>query len=216
VGYGVEHKMKLVVVESPYAGDITKNIKYARACMANVLKRGESPYVSHLLYTQPGVLKDDVAHERVLGIEAGYAWSAKADLRAFYVDLGWSTGMKKALLKYRIEGQRYTFRVLGSPWSWLLAPLGPDGEEASAWSKKDRVLQRLNSHGAVSTVLFSAYLNIERTDLEELEAIGLIECDRWPNGGEYWRLCESLREREPRETILPPAPVSQDINGEPV
>jgi hypothetical protein len=38
------------------------------------LLRGESPIASHLLYTQPGILKDDVPEERPLGIEAGLAW----------------------------------------------------------------------------------------------------------------------------------------------
>lgn len=120
--------MKLVVIESPFAGNIEHNLVYVRACAADCLRRGEAPYASHMLYTQPGVLDDNKPEERALGITAGFAWGAKADLRVFYVDLGWSSGMKKALTKYRIEGLRYTFRVLGQPWSWLVGALGPDGE----------------------------------------------------------------------------------------
>jgi len=40
--------MKLVVIESPYAGDIEANVKYARECMSDCLKRGEAPIASHL------------------------------------------------------------------------------------------------------------------------------------------------------------------------
>lgn len=60
--------MRMVIVESPYAGDIERNVAYARACIADCLKRGEAPFASHLLYTQPGVLDDGVpAEDRWLG-----------------------------------------------------------------------------------------------------------------------------------------------------
>lgn len=65
--------MKLVVLETPYAGDVERNVAYARACMRNCLLRGEAPLTSHLLYTQPGVLRDDVSEERKHGIEADFA-----------------------------------------------------------------------------------------------------------------------------------------------
>lgn len=87
--------MTCVVVESPYAGDVERNVKYARLCMLDCLQRGEAPYASHLLYTQ--CLDDDTPDERTLGILAGFAWGAKADLHAFYVDLGVSDGMRKSL-----------------------------------------------------------------------------------------------------------------------
>ena len=86
--------MKLVILESPYAGDIEKNIEYARACMADCLHRGEAPFASHLLYTQPGVLKDEVPEERKLGIEAGFEWRKVAKLTVVYTDMGISSGMK--------------------------------------------------------------------------------------------------------------------------
>ena len=88
--------MKLVIIESPYAGDIEANVAYARRAMRDSLDRGEAPYASHLLYTQPGVLRDAVQEERNRGMACGYNWMAKADLVAFYIDRGWSPGMKKA------------------------------------------------------------------------------------------------------------------------
>ena len=54
--------MKLVIIESPYAGDIEKNVAYARDCVRDSLMRGEAPYASHLLYTQPNILDDYLYH----------------------------------------------------------------------------------------------------------------------------------------------------------
>jgi len=55
-----------VVLESPFAGDIQKNLQYARKCMADCLKHCEASFASHLLYTQDGILDDDIPHERKL------------------------------------------------------------------------------------------------------------------------------------------------------
>jgi hypothetical protein len=91
--------MKKVIIESPYAGDIENNVEYARKCIKDSLLRGEAPIASHLLYTQPGILDDNKPEERKLGIEAGFAWLDVAEIHAFYVDLGWSKGMRSALAK---------------------------------------------------------------------------------------------------------------------
>lgn len=76
--------MKRVIIESPYAGDIDRNLRYLRACMADCLRRGEAPFASHGLYTQPGVLDDDKPDERKLGIEAGFAWRDVAEMTVVY------------------------------------------------------------------------------------------------------------------------------------
>lgn len=88
--------MEKVIIESPYAGDIERNIEYARRAVRDSLLRGEAPIASHLLYTQAGVLKDEVPEERQWGIEAGLAWLCVADKHVFYVDYGWSKGMQQA------------------------------------------------------------------------------------------------------------------------
>jgi hypothetical protein len=62
--------------------------------MADCLARGEAPYASHGLYTQPGVLDDNIQEQRDLGIAAGFAWRKVAELTAVYTDRGVSTGMK--------------------------------------------------------------------------------------------------------------------------
>ncbi len=104
--------MRLVIVESPYAGDIARNVAYARACLRDCLQRGESPIASHLLYTQPGVLRDEVPYERRLGIDAGLAWGKVADAHVFYVDLGWSRGMLAAREWCEAEGRAWEERRL--------------------------------------------------------------------------------------------------------
>jgi len=89
--------MKLVMLESPYAGDVETNIGFAQRCMYDCLTRGESPIASHLLYTQPNILDDNIAGHRDLGIKAGFAWARACDYHVFYTDLGWSSGMLAAL-----------------------------------------------------------------------------------------------------------------------
>lgn len=86
--------MRLVIIESPYAGNIKENIKYARECVKDSLLRGESPIASHLLYTQEGILDDSVPEQRVTGIDAGLAWLRVVDASIVYADLGISNGMK--------------------------------------------------------------------------------------------------------------------------
>jgi hypothetical protein len=92
----INNKMKRVILESPYAGDVERNVKYARECLRDSLRRGEAPIASHLLYTQEGVLDDNNKEERIHGINAGLAWLEVADIHAFYVDFGMSEGMKHA------------------------------------------------------------------------------------------------------------------------
>jgi hypothetical protein len=86
--------MRLVILESPYAGDVAANEDYARLCVRDSLLRGEAPIASHLLYTQPGILDDTKPMERQLGINAGWAWLRVAEGSVVYLDHGISDGMK--------------------------------------------------------------------------------------------------------------------------
>lgn len=104
--------MKLVIIESPYAGDIEANRAYARRAMRDSVMRGEAPLASHLLYTQPGVLDDGIEAERDLGIEAGLAWGRHAELTAVYADLGISNGMRRGILRATDEGRPVEYRRL--------------------------------------------------------------------------------------------------------
>lgn len=86
--------MVIVVIESPYAGEVSKNKKYARAALADSLNRGEAPFASHLLYTQ--VLDDNLPPDRAQGISAGLAYHNICDKVVFYLDHGMSSGMVAA------------------------------------------------------------------------------------------------------------------------
>jgi hypothetical protein len=104
--------MRRVIIESPYAGDVAGNEAYLRRCLADSLARGEAPFASHGLYTQPGVLRDDDPEERGRGIQAGFAWGEVAEAVVFYTDRGMSTGMALGLERAKRSGQRVEFRTI--------------------------------------------------------------------------------------------------------
>jgi len=107
-----------VVIESPYAGDIERNMRYLRACMRDcILNHNEAPYASHALYTQPGVLRDEVPEERKMGIEAGFVFRPLTKRTVVYTDLGYSTGMKYGI-KHATEIEHpIEYRILGGEWA---------------------------------------------------------------------------------------------------
>jgi len=104
--------MKLVIIESPYAGDVQANVDYARAVVRDSLSRGEAPIASHLLYTQPGILRDEIKDERQMGIEAGLAWVRVSDLTAVYTDRGISDGMRYGIELAHKHGNIVEYRSL--------------------------------------------------------------------------------------------------------
>lgn len=109
--------MRRVIIESPYAGNVELNLRYLRACIRDSLLRGEAPFASHAIYTQPGVLDDP---EQRLGIEAGFAWWSAVDRIVFCTDLGWSKGMKAAHERVHLLGigcPQVVERTLGWEWS---------------------------------------------------------------------------------------------------
>jgi len=110
-------KMRRVIVESPYAGDIERNLRYVRACMRDCLLRGEAPYASHALYTQEGILRDEIADERMYGITAGFAWREASDATVVYTDLGSSKGMDFGIAHAKEIGHPVEYRSLGGEWS---------------------------------------------------------------------------------------------------
>lgn len=104
--------MPIVIVESPYAGDVDANVEYARQCVRDCLLRGEAPYASHLLYTQPGVLDDDVPTEREHGIQAGFSFRHVAERTVVYTDNGISRGMEYGIAHARELGHPIEYRSL--------------------------------------------------------------------------------------------------------
>lgn len=104
--------MKLIIIESPYAGDVEANIEYARKCVKDSLSKGEAPIASHLLYTQPGILDDDIPEERQWGIDAGLAWRRVADMTVVYTDKGITRGMEYGIALAQEEGNAVEYRTL--------------------------------------------------------------------------------------------------------
>ena len=83
--------MKIVVIISPYSGNVEENVAYARACLFDSLMRDEAPFAPHLLYTQ--ALDDDQPEHRRRGMAAGHKIMRRADLAVVYLDHGKSDGM---------------------------------------------------------------------------------------------------------------------------
>ena len=108
--------MKRVILESPFGGktkaEIEANINYARLCVRDCLKRGETPFASHLLFAQPGILNDKKTAERNFGMEAGFAWRITADATVVYKDKGISPGMLKGIKDARKKGCPVEYRNL--------------------------------------------------------------------------------------------------------
>jgi hypothetical protein len=99
--------VKLVVIESPLKGNFTRHRRYALWCAYHCRTLNEAAYASHLFY--PQFLDDRVPEDRAFGIAAGLEWAraamfmnasqrntAPSSVQRFYVDLGWSDGMKAA------------------------------------------------------------------------------------------------------------------------
>jgi len=113
---------KFVDIETPYSGkskkEIRTNILYARACIRDSLMRGETPFASHLFYTQPGILDDNIPKERDMGINAGKDLiEALPDIvTVVYQDLGVSRGMQYGINRAEQNERNIEYRVLGDGW----------------------------------------------------------------------------------------------------
>lgn len=102
--------MRLVILETPYAGSVRKHTAYARECLSDCLRRDEAPLASHLLYTQ--VLDDTADGDRMLGVAAGLAWIPQADALVVYTDHGISAGMKAGIEAAKKAGVTVELRSL--------------------------------------------------------------------------------------------------------
>lgn len=107
-----------VVLESPYSGDVAKNVQYTLECMHDSHRvRREAPIASHLLYTRypDGHLDDTDEAVREHGIQSGFAWNQHADLVAVYTDNGITRGMRYGIAFAEERGIPVVYRKLYSP-----------------------------------------------------------------------------------------------------
>jgi hypothetical protein len=137
----------LVSIESPFAGDHEANIRYAQKACLDSLKRGESPYASHLFFTQ--FLSDSDPTQREQGLAASDAWRRISNRLVFYVDLGFSPGMHRALELAKSHSIPVEFRALQKPITTaLLASFGieglPDGPDSVPEQYFDNTLIELD------------------------------------------------------------------------
>jgi hypothetical protein len=105
--------IKLVILESPYAGEVNANVAYARRAANDCAQRLESVAASHLLFTQ--FMNDHDPVQRELGIKLGLAWRRVADYSVFYTDRGWSKGMLDALDSAIRENREFRLRSMDGP-----------------------------------------------------------------------------------------------------
>lgn len=101
---------RLVIIETPYTGDMHAQLDYAKACMKDSLLRGEAPIAGHLLYPQPGILDDQSPDEQELWLTSRLAWANAAHLSAVYVDRGISPGMEQGIAAALNAGVPVSFR----------------------------------------------------------------------------------------------------------
>lgn len=100
----------LVIIESPYAGNINKNLQYAHLCIKDCFNRGEYPFASHILYTT--ALDDQNPEDRAMGINAGFQWGKHAEKTVVYTDYGISEGMNYGVENAVNNGRKVEFRKL--------------------------------------------------------------------------------------------------------
>ncbi|MBI2109758.1 hypothetical protein HYT58_01135 [Candidatus Woesearchaeota archaeon] len=137
---------KFVDIETPYSGknekEIRRNLLYARACMRDSLMRGEIPFASHLLYTQPGILDDDVLEEREKGIMAGKELieSLPNIVTVIYLDLGISNGMRDGIDLANERKRVVEYRSLGTGWEERELKIARKHSHAALWGLEDIII----------------------------------------------------------------------------
>lgn len=84
--------IKIVYIASPFAGDIERNISFAKSAAKYAIGKGVAPYIPHL--TLPAVLNDDDPKERALGIKLNCEILSRCDELWVFRIRGISSGMK--------------------------------------------------------------------------------------------------------------------------
>jgi len=129
-------------IETPYAGDdeqVKVNILYARACVRDSLMRGEIPFASHLFFTQPGILDDNIKTERDIGIHAGkdLIEALPGIVTVVYEDLGISRGMKYGIERAKSNKREVKRRILGEGWKEKELAVAQRHSHAVIWNSPE-------------------------------------------------------------------------------
>jgi len=130
---------RFVDVETPYSpgekGMLEQNLLFARACVGDCFMRGEVPFASHLFFTQPGILDDDVPEERERGILAGkdLIEALPGVTTVVYTKLGVSSGMRYGIQRAKEAGRKTEYMELEEGWEEEERQLAKKHSHAKAW-----------------------------------------------------------------------------------
>jgi hypothetical protein len=114
--------MSVAMIESPYSGDIDRNIRYLALCSFDAgILHDECPYASHASMTQHPRSKNMFVSDydkkwdvftRDKAIHMSQRMRKRCDKTVFYIDLGWSNGMKEAIKYCEKNGLPYEERKI--------------------------------------------------------------------------------------------------------
>ena len=117
--------MKLIYVASPYAGDVERNIRFAKQACRHVMEQGHAFFAPHLLY--PKLLDDTNPLERQAGLDMGLAIIPRCDELWCYgsrVSLGMHFEIEEAIRLgipvRRVREQNDVF-IIGKPKQIIMA-----------------------------------------------------------------------------------------------
>lgn len=113
----------IVILESPYSGQIPRNVAYAQRAMNDARERGEVVIMPHLLWTQHHLAPNhfvcdwDQKYEvknggREVSLRQIHKLRKIADKVIFYMDYGLSSGMKDGFDQCKKEGIPYEERFI--------------------------------------------------------------------------------------------------------
>lgn len=88
-------RRKLVYIASPYAGNVKRNLAFAKAAGLLAVKEGCTPIMTHLMY--PAILNDDDPEERALGMLMDMSLVALCDELWCFDANGISKGMREEI-----------------------------------------------------------------------------------------------------------------------
>ena len=183
--------MKMVYICSPYAGDIEKNIRFAKAACHHAMEQDCAPVAVHLLY--PQFLNDAVPSEREVGIQMGLRILASCEelwICGERISSGMSCEIAEAkrlgipiqklsstqiqgginMKQYGIWARRSAASVCGSAEAWLKR----DGEPVTFDSYEEAAAEASRLMNKTVTTNVSYYPKEREIELEEAPASGVV------------------------------------------
>jgi hypothetical protein len=87
--------MKKIFVCSPFAGEVDRNVRFAKKMCRMVMDAGNAPFAPHLLY--PRFSDDNDPTQRAAGITCGLAFMETCDEVWVFAGNGISSGMRQEI-----------------------------------------------------------------------------------------------------------------------